>query len=63
MFSSALGFLEVRQALSDWYVGVRARPSYDSGILDWNDEKYLPLMAEKGAEPWPRIREMLDIAD
>ena len=63
MFSSALRFLGGRQALSDWYVGVRARPSYDSGILDWNDEKYLPLMAEKRAEAWPRIREMLDIAD
>ena len=49
--------------MSDWYVRVRARPSYESGILDWNDEKYLPLMAEKRAEAWPRIREMLDIAD
>lgn len=49
--------------MSDWYVGVRARPAYDSGILDWNDEKYLPLMAERGAEAWSRIREMLDIAD
>ena len=63
MFSSALRFLGGRQALSDWYVRVRARPSYESGILDWNDEKYLPLMAEKRAEAWPRIREMLDIAD
>ncbi|MGB0632088.1 MAG: glutathione S-transferase family protein [Alphaproteobacteria bacterium] len=56
---NVLGFLDGRDALAGWYDRVRARPSYKTAILDWNDEKYLPLMAEKGAEAWPRIAEML----
>ena len=38
-FPALAAFLEGRQALSDWYVRVRARPSYESGILDRDDAK------------------------
>ena len=59
---NALGFLDGRDALAAWYGRVRDRASYKAAILDWNDEKYLPLMAEKGAEAWPRIQEILKAA-
>jgi hypothetical protein len=37
---------------------VKARPNY-AGISDWINDKYIPLMAEKGDEAWPRIKEIL----
>ncbi|MEE2995950.1 MAG: glutathione S-transferase family protein [Pseudomonadota bacterium] len=56
---NVLGFLDGCDSLAGWYDRVRERPSYKIAILDWNDEKYLRLMAEKGAEAWPKIVEVL----
>jgi glutathione S-transferase len=54
-----MGFLDSAPNLADWYARVTARPSYAVAFGDWNEEKYLTLMSEKGAEAWPRIAEMI----
>ena len=59
---NVLGFLDGREALTDWYERIKARPSYKTAIEDWNEDKYLTLMSEKGAEAWPRIQEILAAA-
>jgi len=45
--------------VTDWYARVRARPSYETATGQWFDTESLSLMAEKGADEWPRIKGML----
>ncbi len=54
-----LGILDNLPRLSDWYERIKARPNYQTGINDWLNEKYLLLMAEKGKEAWPRVKEII----
>lgn len=54
-----MGLLDGAPNLSDWYARVTSRPSYAAAFGDWNEEKYLKLMAEKGAEAWPKIIELI----
>ncbi|MDG2034955.1 MAG: glutathione S-transferase family protein [Rhodospirillales bacterium] len=54
-----LGILDHRSHLRDWYGRVTALPSYAIGIGDWLNSTYLSLMAEKGAEAWPRVKAIL----
>lgn len=54
-----MGMVEARPRLAAWYERVRERPNYKTAVLDWLNPKYIPLMAEKGAEAWPRVREIL----
>jgi glutathione S-transferase len=54
-----IGMLDERPQLADWYERIKARPNYQIAIGDWLNKKYLPLMAEKGAEAWPRVQEIL----
>jgi glutathione S-transferase len=48
-----------RPKAADWYERIRARPSYRDALAKWFNEKYLPLMAEKGAEAWPRVKALI----
>jgi glutathione S-transferase len=48
-----------RPKVTDWYDRVRARPSFEIATGEWFDDESLSLMAEKGAEEWPRIKDML----
>ncbi len=54
-----LGILDHRPHLRDWYGRVTALPSYAIGIGEWLNSTYLSLMAEKGAEAWPRVKAIL----
>lgn len=54
-----MGFLDGYPKLAGWYDRMIARPSYTVAFGDWNEDKYLTLMSEKGEEVWPRIREMV----
>ena len=51
--------LDQRPRLMGWYDRVRERPSYDEALRNWFNDKYIPLMAEKGAEAWPKVKEIL----
>lgn len=51
-----------RANLADWYQRSRARPSFKTAAIDWFNPDAVSLMAEKGQEEWPRIRDMLSIS-
>ena len=51
-----------RPRIADWYARIVSRPAYEPAFVDWADEKYLALMAEKGAEYWPEIEAHLNAA-
>ncbi len=48
-----------RPRTAAWYERIKARPGYREGLGKWFNAKYLPLMAEKGTEAWPRVKELL----
>jgi glutathione S-transferase len=48
-----------RPRLTDWYDRMRARPSFKIGATDWFDDESLNLMAGKGGEEWPLVRNIL----
>lgn len=54
-----LDWIAARPKLSRWYDRIRARPSYDSAITKWEDNKFVRLMREKGAEAWPTIKKII----
>ena len=55
----ALGVLDKRPRLSEWYEKVKERPNYTEAIVDWLNEKYLKLMKEKGEQYWPKTKTIL----
>ena len=54
-----MGFVDGYPNPSDWCTKVSCRPSYAAVFGDWNEEKYLTLMTEKGTEAWPQISGMI----
>lgn len=48
-----------RPEVGAWYDRLRARPSYATAITDWFNKAYVDQMCEKGAEAWPRIKQIL----
>lgn len=53
------GMLDKRPRAAEWYDRVRARPSYRDALAAWFNDKYLPLMAQKGREAWPKVKALL----
>ena len=51
--------LDARPHIRDWFARIQARPSFKPGYLDWINQPYVDLMAEKGAEMWPRVAEII----
>ena len=45
---------------ADWYERVKSRPSYGKAVSDWVNLDYLALMKEKGAESWPKVKQIID---
>lgn len=56
---NVLGFIDGRPRLARWYERMKGRPSYAEAITRWDNEKYLSLMREKGAEAWPRVKRII----
>lgn len=52
-------WMDDKPHVTDLYERLKARPNFKPGYLDWKNQAYVDLMAEKGAETWPRIREIL----
>jgi glutathione S-transferase len=48
-----------RPLTAAWYERLKARPGYQEGLAKWFNAKYLPLMAEKGTEAWPRVKALI----
>ncbi len=53
------GWMDDKPRVTELYEAIKARPNFKPGYLDWKNQAYCDLMAEKGAEAWPRIREMI----
>jgi glutathione S-transferase len=51
--------LDKRPKAAAWYDRLRARPAYQDALAKWFNEKYLPLMDEKGREAWPKVKAVL----
>ena len=41
---------ENRPHIADWYRRLKARPSWQAAIVDWNDRKFLGMLQSHGAE-------------
>jgi glutathione S-transferase len=54
-----MGLLEPTARTADWYRRIKARPSFDDGIVRWENAKYLELMKRQGRENWPKIKEIM----
>ncbi|MAF49301.1 MAG: glutathione S-transferase family protein [Rhodospirillales bacterium] len=54
-----VGLVAGRPHLAAWFERIRERESYGIGFTDWFNDKYLPLMEEKGLEAWPEVKTML----
>ena len=48
-----------RTHIRDWFDRITARPNFKPAYLDWVNQPYLDLMADKGAEAWPRVSEII----
>lgn len=57
---NCLGWIAQRPKLAGWYERIRSRPSYASAMSKWENRTYIDLMREKGAQAWPRIKQMID---
>lgn len=55
-----LGWIVNRPKLSDWYDRIRSRPSYAAAMTKWENQAYIDLMKEKGAQVWPGIKKMIE---
>ena len=55
-----LDWMAKRSRLANWYERIRARPSYESAIKQWENRAYIDLMRTKGGEVWHRIKRMID---
>lgn len=53
------GMWDRRPRFDDWFERLKERPSYGSAITEWLNDAYLPLMREKGAEAWPRVKQII----
>lgn len=53
------GMIEGRPRVAAWYERLRTRPACQDALARWFNDKYLPLMDEKGKEAWPRVRKLL----
>src|ERR671910_1224290 len=55
-----LDWITKRPRLAAWYERIRARPSYESAIKQWENRAYIDLMRTKGGEVWHRIKRIIE---
>jgi glutathione S-transferase len=54
-----MGLLDPTPRTADWYRRIKARPSFQAAIVQWENDKYLELMKRQGRENWPKIKEIM----
>lgn len=52
-------WMDKRPHITGWYGRIKARDNFGPGYTDWKNQAYVDLMAEKGADAWPKIQEIL----
>ena len=53
---------DTQPRIAEWYGRIRSRPAYEPAFVNWFDERYLALMAEKGEEYRPQVEACLNAA-
>ncbi len=53
-----MGLLDSTPRTGDWYRRIKARPSFQAGIVRWENEKSLELMKRHGRENWLKTKEI-----
>jgi hypothetical protein len=48
-----------RPQFAAWYDRIKQRNSYQVGMVQWFNPKYLALMEEKGRQEWPRVKAII----
>jgi glutathione S-transferase len=51
-----LEMVGARTHVADWYRRCKARPSFEAGIVKWENPDYLSLMQRRGREHWPQVQ-------
>ena len=54
-----MGLLEPTPRTADWYRRIKARPSFQAAIVQWENAACLGLMKREGRENWPKIKEIM----
>jgi glutathione S-transferase len=54
-----LGMTQDFSHVIDWYERIKARRSFAEGIVNWENADYLRLMKARGAEAWPKVKEIM----
>ena len=54
-----MGLLNRTPRTADWYRRIKARPSFQAAIVQWENAAYLDLMKREGRENWPKIKEIM----
>jgi glutathione S-transferase len=52
-------WMDDKPHVTELYERIKARANFQPGYLDWRNDAYCALMAEKGAEAWPRIKDIV----
>jgi len=51
-----MGLLNRTPRTADWYRRIKARPSFQAAIVQWENAAYLDLMKREGRENWPNTK-------
>jgi glutathione S-transferase len=57
-----IGLLDPTPRTADWYRRIKARPSFQAAIVQWENAAYLDLMKREGRKNWPKIKEIMAAA-
>ena len=52
-------WLSNRPEIEAWFEKIKKQTNYTNAYLDWKNQAYCDLMAQKGLEAWPRIERIL----
>jgi glutathione S-transferase len=51
-----LGMIDSRPKVVDWYKRIKDRPSFEAGIVQWENADYLKLLKGNGAQAWQKVQ-------
>jgi glutathione S-transferase len=54
-----LAMTDERPRVAHWYERIKQRPSFQDAIVRWENPKYMALMKDRGAEAWPKVKQIM----